>query len=408
MHSDPEQPSAQTRGHATVARMAPLLNIQLFQAEILPQHDPYIPSSLSLSDMTEDELADDEEDNQDDDSSTYGSDYSDYPAPHPKFIMTAPSVIHAIKTYNPYEDPCFDPSKFRTHTITCLDTIPFVNGKFDGRGRYIGNSEYTTQLLPSLEYSEEFTPVPFSGKFPTTYIASAHLFTIATTKELKKYQHHVCDTDGVPRSQQLTHFPPNIYFARQFSYELHVYRSNTDYQELVPQLHELHHLLCELKQAVHAVLLPQQAVKCWNDTLTAYLVHGNTITQAILPWGKYFQQVAPSSNLLLTVEEAGALRMAAGIFYFYGQTDLAILLDEILQTPLPDEDFITTELTYGYLDNRSGIPKSNSTIPSMDNLWCRIANHMRNKQCRYYERYSRPHIIPQPAIPSGLHAIRAT
>ncbi|KAN0073647.1 hypothetical protein V8E55_012124, partial [Tylopilus felleus] len=124
----------------------------------------------------------------------------------------------------------------------------------------------------------------------------------------------------------------------------------------VPQLRELCRLLCKLKQAVHAALLPQQAVKCWNDTLTAYLVHGNTITQAILPRGEYFQQVAPSSNPLLTVEEAGALRTAAGILYFYGQTNLATLLDEILQTPLPNEDFIATELTYGYLDDRSGIP----------------------------------------------------
>ena len=93
------------------------------------------------------------------------------------------------------------------------------------------------------------------------------------------------------------------------------------------------------------MLSPQQAVECWNDTLTAYLVHGNTITQAILPWGEYFQQVAPSSNLLLTVEQAGALRTAVDIFYFYGQTNLATLLDEILQTLLPDEDFIATELT---------------------------------------------------------------
>ncbi|KAN0087818.1 hypothetical protein V8E55_006439, partial [Tylopilus felleus] len=288
------------------------------------------------------------------DSSTYGSDYSDYPAPHPKIIMTTPSVIHAIKTYNPYEDPCFDPSKSCTHTITCLDMIPFINGKFNGRERYAGNNEYTTQLLPPLEYSKEFTPIPFSGKFPTAYIASAHLFAITTAKELKKYQHHVCDTDGIPCSQQLTRFPPNIYFARQFSYELHVYCLNADYQELVPQLHERCRLLCELKQAVHAALSPQQAVECWNDTVTAYLVHGNTITQAILPQGEYFQQVAPSSNSLLTIEEAGALRTAAGIFYFYGQTNLATLLDEILQTPLPDEDFITTELTYGYLDDRSG------------------------------------------------------
>ena len=99
--------------------------------------------------------------------------------------------------------------------------------------------------------------------------------------------------------------------------------------------------------------------------------------------------------------------MAVGIFYFYGQTNLAALLDKILQTPLPDEDFIATEFTYGYLDDRSGIPKSNSHIPSTDNLFCRIANHMCNKQCRYYERFSGLHIISQPAIPSGLHAIHA-
>ena len=128
-----------------------------------------LPSLASSSDMTEDELADNEEDDQDDDSSTYGSDYSNYPAPHPKFITTALFVVLAIKTYNPYEDPCFNSSKSRTHTITRLDMIPFVDGKFDGRGRYAGNNEYTTQLLPSLEYSEEFTPIPFSGKFPTVF-----------------------------------------------------------------------------------------------------------------------------------------------------------------------------------------------------------------------------------------------
>ena len=172
-------------------------------------------------------------------------------------------------------------------------------------------------------------------------------------------------------------------------------------------LRELHQLLCELKQAIHNTLSPQQAIECWNDTFTTYLVHCNTITQAILPWGKYFQQVAPSSNPLLTVEEARALRTDTGIFYFYGQTNLAALLDKILQTPLPDEDFITTELTYGYLNDRSGIPKSNSSISSTDNLWCRIANHVCNKQHRYYERYSRLHIIFQPAVPSVLHAICA-
>ena len=75
-----------------------------------------LPSLTSSPDMPEDELADDKEDDQDDDASSYGSDYSNYPAPHPKFIMTAPSVIRAIKTYNPYEDPSFDPSKSHTHT----------------------------------------------------------------------------------------------------------------------------------------------------------------------------------------------------------------------------------------------------------------------------------------------------
>lgn len=70
----------------------------------------------------------------------------------------------------------------------------------------MGSNKYTTQLLPLLEYSDEFTPIPFSGKFPAAYIASAHLFAIATNKELKKDQHHICNTDGIPHSQQLIVF----------------------------------------------------------------------------------------------------------------------------------------------------------------------------------------------------------
>ena len=98
-------------------------------------------SSLTSSpDISEDELADNKEDDQDDDASSYGN-YSGYPAPHPKFITTAPSVVCIIKTYNPYEDPCFDPSKLCTHTIKCLNMIPFVEGKFDGQGWYVGSNE---------------------------------------------------------------------------------------------------------------------------------------------------------------------------------------------------------------------------------------------------------------------------
>ena len=58
-------------------------------------HTTPLPSLSSLPDMSEDELADNEEDDQDD--SSYGSDYNNYPTSHPKFITTAPSVVRTIK-----------------------------------------------------------------------------------------------------------------------------------------------------------------------------------------------------------------------------------------------------------------------------------------------------------------------
>ncbi|KAN0075256.1 hypothetical protein V8E55_011279 [Tylopilus felleus] len=58
-------------------------------------HTTPLPSLSSSPDMSEDELADNEEDDQDD--SSYGSDYNNYPTSHPKFITTAPSVVRTIK-----------------------------------------------------------------------------------------------------------------------------------------------------------------------------------------------------------------------------------------------------------------------------------------------------------------------
>ena len=80
--------------------------------------------------------------------------------------------------------------------------------------RETGLYAYTDQLLPAVEYTHDFQPIPFSGHFLPIYISQANLIGTTFLHNIKDFQHQICDADGIQRSDQLTCFPPNIYFTK--------------------------------------------------------------------------------------------------------------------------------------------------------------------------------------------------
>ena len=126
-----------------------------------------------------------------------------------------------------------------------------------------------------------------------------------------------------------------------------------------------------------------------------------------LPHGEFFQQFAPTANPLFTVAETGFLRSASGILRFYGQVGVSNLIDNILQTTLPDEDLIATLLTYGHLDDQSEMTLRNNLIKGDSGIYFETAHHLRNKQDRYHEMFGSRCLLPPPVVPSVLQNLRA-
>ena len=116
---------------------------------------------------------------------------------------------------------------------------------------------------------------------------------------------------------------------------------------------------------------------------------------------------ATRNNPLLTVAETGFLRSASGILHFYGQVGVGNLIDNILQTTLPDEDLIATLLTYGHLDDRSGMTLRNNLIKGNGGIYFETAHHLRNKQDCYYDTFGSKLLLPPPVVPSALQSLRA-
>ena len=289
--------------------------------------------------------------------------------------------------------------------IARFTAIPFVKGVFDTKGRETGLYAYTDQLLPTVEYTHDFQSIPFSGRFLPVYISQANLISTTFLRNLKDFQRQICDVDGIQRSDQLARFPPNIYFAKQATYELHVYRSQADYSKIADWHRSLRQSAVALTHAIHAILTPAQSAECWQELITIYAIHGNTIAPVKLPRGEFIQQIAPTANPLFTIAESGYLRSASGILCFYGQVGIAGLVDLILQTTLPDEDLIATLLTYGHLDDRTGMALHNNLIKGDGAIYCETAHHLRNKQACYYEAFGSKNLLPSPVVPSFLQTL---
>ncbi|KAF8439421.1 hypothetical protein L210DRAFT_989452 [Boletus edulis BED1] len=335
---------------------------------------------------------------------SFRSTHSDYP--YNNMSMVGMYHLNGQGTPRAYFNKYFNPVESLARTMNRFMSIPLIDGVFDGQGRYTPTISYTQHFVAPLEYSDEQVSVPFMGHFPPVYVGTALIQLGIAFRNLKEYQRQLCDADGLSRSQLLSRYLPNIYHGRLHAYELHVFRSNADYSALVHELRALCRQMRSVLQSVHAVLTPTQSALCISNDITVYALHGNVLAPVTLHCGEFIQQYTPSANPLFSVDETGFLCSACSVLRFHGQVPLAQTLDVILQTPLPDEDFIGSLLTYSYLDNRAGMIPNNHGGPRPTIKWfCYLANHLRAKQECYYWLHGGGDIVPPPSAPSANNVL---
>ena len=83
----------------------------------------------------------------------------------------------------------------------------------------------------------------------------------------------------------------------------------------------------------------------------------------------------PTVNPLLSIEEAGFIQSACGLLCYYSETELARVVDLILQLPLPDEDLIASLLCWNGLDTEftpSKTPYGSNKTPTTSLVTSRI------------------------------------
>ncbi|KAF8121564.1 hypothetical protein EV363DRAFT_1457427 [Boletus edulis] len=111
---------------------------------------------------------------------------SDYPVPPGKIAPI--DSVSLERTKNTYSDPLFDPIEIQTRTPSRLLSIPYINGYFDGQDRFRGETQNMSHLFHPLEYTNEYSPVPFNGKFSNLFVASTTLLAAGTFRTLKDFQ----------------------------------------------------------------------------------------------------------------------------------------------------------------------------------------------------------------------------
>lgn len=133
------------------------------------------------------------DEDEEDDMESISSTSSDYPVLHPHLLANpiSPSLLMACLRSRHHAS--FDPVAAHTSTIARFTAIPFVKGVFNAEGWETGLYVYTDQLLPTVEYTHDFQPIPFSGSFLPVYISQANLIGTTFLCNLKDFQHQICD-----------------------------------------------------------------------------------------------------------------------------------------------------------------------------------------------------------------------
>ena len=110
----------------------------------------------------------------------------------------------------------------------------------------------------------------------------------------------------------------------------------------------------------------------------------------------------PTANPLFSIEETGFVRSACGLLRYYGETELARVVDLILQLPLPDEDLIASLLCWNGLDAEFAPLK---TPYDSHKTTYHLARHLKNKQDGFYHKYGDADMVPLPYVPRSLFQI---
>jgi len=218
-------------------------------------------------------------------------------------------------------------------------------------------------------------------------------------KSLKDYWEDQCDEDGAPQSDLIACYPPSIYFGRTPAYELHVYRPKTDYQANIVHLRQLRANVYSALHAVLVALTPQQAAGCLRNDMFIILLDGTTSAPSCVHRGEFYQQRAPAANPLFTLKEAGFMRLACGIFRFYGDTDFADLINQTLQLALPEEDYISQLLYNCHLEDLDSFI---GHCTSRKHVLYDSARRLQIKQDQFYWQHGDADTVPPPHVPTGL------
>jgi hypothetical protein len=360
-----------------------------------------ISSSTTL--IPEDDLTDTDADAEDADDecsslSSYSSERSSYPPPFSN-PTTYADTIGRKDDYNLAYNTVFNPIEARKTSTERFTAIPFMDGVFDGTGHNVlTEPPPTTGFIPATESNSDYTPPPFSGVFPPQYLEPANFYATCLYNNHRRYLED--STGQSSTTELLTRFPAPVYFGRTSAYELHVYRGSTNYRLTLPVLRQLRGDALTLIHAIHALLTPHQAAECLEEDIQVLFVDGNTCAEVHLNRGHFFQQRAPSANPLFSIEETGFMRTACGYLRYYGETELARVIDLILQLPLPDEDLVASLLAWHQLD--AEFAPSRTKYDDDNTSTYRLARHLKTKQDAFYHKYGSAEILPPPCVPRSL------
>ena len=284
-----------------------------------------------------------------------------------------------------------------------MGPLLFTDGYFGGTSCYNATGNYyTTRFQPPQEHNSDYHPLPFDGGFSENYVDAAIYYAKCLHKNLKSYQRLLCDKNGTVQSYMLTSYPPSVYFGRTTTYELHVYRANTDYHAHIKDLRQFCADVYNFLHALHAVLTPEQSTECMKSDMLLLTFDGVTSAPVFIHRGEFFQQCAPSANPFLTLEETGFDRSICRLLWFYGELALANIIDQVLELTLPDEDLITQLLHQYLLDNPTSFEGSRACGTCH---LCEEAKRLRSKQEHFYWHYGDTDTMPPPAVPPILFTL---
>ncbi|KAN0078277.1 hypothetical protein V8E55_010334 [Tylopilus felleus] len=327
----------------------------------------------------EDADLEDDEDDDEDEENDYETSWNSFGSLAPKELL-GESIFPSRYVYKPgpflhYADDPFsetryiDPFEFCMHAAARFTQIPFTRFTFNGTKSYMLSPPSSIKELqaPAKFDPEYFTP-PFNGMFNSLFLAILRFRAVNFHSTLLTDIQAECNAVGeVGNNETFLRFPPSM--------------SDKEPGSCLWDFRQHHTRAVTLIHSLHVLLILEQSAECTREDIEVMFADSNLCTPVTLHRGKFYQQLTPTANPFYSLTKAGYIHSACGILCFYGETDIARILDEILVMPYPNEDLVATLLTHYHLDNMVGT----YIIPnfSLQQIYD-IAKKTCNKQRRFY------------------------